>query len=73
MQLKKELAKKIFDINMKMFLRDNFVHGDMHGGNLLFCEGGVGGEEAVLTVLDAGLTVSLPDDVARSFSQFCTA
>eukprot|EP00945_MAST-04E_sp_MAST-4E-sp1_P003107 g3107.t1 len=70
MQLKKELAKKIFDINMKMFLRDNFVHGDMHGGNLLFCEGGVGGEEAVLTVLDAGLTVSLPDDVARSFSQF---
>ena len=65
--VKKDLAKDIFDINMKMFLRDNFVHGDMHGGNLLYNGQSVANG---LTVLDAGLTVSLPDDVARSFSIF---
>ena len=29
-QVKKQLADKIYDLNLKMFLRDNFVHGDMH-------------------------------------------
>ena len=28
--MKKQLADKIYDLNLKMFLRDNFVHGDMH-------------------------------------------
>ena len=28
--VKKQLADKIYDLNLKMFLRDNFVHGDMH-------------------------------------------
>ena len=65
---KKDLANRVFDINMKMFLRDNFVHGDMHGGNLLYSVDDNG--KNILTVLDAGLTVSLDDKVARSFSEF---
>ena len=28
--VKKQLADKIYDLNLKMFLRDNSVHGDMH-------------------------------------------
>lgn len=32
---KKKLAKIVLDMNMKMFLRDNYVHGDLHGGNLV--------------------------------------
>jgi predicted unusual protein kinase regulating ubiquinone biosynthesis (AarF/ABC1/UbiB family) len=35
MQRKKQLAKILFDMNVKMFLRDNYVHGDMHAGNLI--------------------------------------
>ena len=40
----------IFDMNMKMFLRDNFIHGDLHAGNLLYDE-----MTDTITVLDAGL------------------
>ncbi len=27
---KKALARAIFDANIKMFLRDNYIHGDLH-------------------------------------------
>ena len=37
-----------------MFLRDNYVHGDLHSGNLLYTEG-----DGHVTVLDAGLACSL--------------
>ena len=30
-----DIAKKCYDIFMKMALRDNFVHGDCHSGNIL--------------------------------------
>ena len=33
---RRELADTVFDMNIKMFLRDNFVHGDLHAGNLLY-------------------------------------
>merc|ERR1712157_109139 len=29
------IAKKCYDVFMKMALRDNFVHGDCHSGNIL--------------------------------------
>lgn len=51
---KRDLAQKIFGMNMKMFLRDNLIHSDMHAGNILFSE-----VTEELTVLDAGQTVSL--------------
>jgi hypothetical protein len=49
------LLWQLFDINIKMFLRDNFVHGDLHAGNLLY-----DAASHRITVLDAGLTTSLP-------------
>ena len=29
------LADAVFGAVMKMFLRDNFIHGDLHGGNVI--------------------------------------
>lgn len=31
----RRLASKILDMSFKMFLRDNYVHGDLHAGNLV--------------------------------------
>lgn len=36
MQVRRRLARSVFDLVAKMFLRDNFIHGDLHAGNLLF-------------------------------------
>jgi predicted unusual protein kinase regulating ubiquinone biosynthesis (AarF/ABC1/UbiB family) len=30
------VAASIFEMTVKMFLRDNFIHGDLHAGNLLY-------------------------------------
>lgn len=69
---KKELAETLFDMSIKMFLRDNLVHGDLHGGNVLFDE-----KTAAYTVIDAGLTTSLQEEVRQDFGRFlkalCTA
>jgi predicted unusual protein kinase regulating ubiquinone biosynthesis (AarF/ABC1/UbiB family) len=48
-----------------MFLRDNYVHGDMHAGNLIFST-----EQGRVTVIDAGLITSLKPDVANQFGEF---
>jgi len=62
---KKQIANSLFDMNMKMFLRDNFVHGDLHAGNIL-----VDPENQKCTVLDAGLTTTLRKDIKPMFSKF---
>jgi len=64
---KKKLAKIVFDMNMKMFLRDNYVHGDLHGGNLMAADDGT------LAVFDAGLTTALKPDIAEPFGYFLHA
>ena len=64
---KTRLATAIFDMNMKMFLRDNYIHGDLHGGNLMAADDGT------LAVFDAGLTCALADDVAEPFGYFLHA
>jgi len=64
---KKKLAKVVFDMNMKMFLRDNYVHGDLHGGNLMAADDGT------LAVFDAGLTTALKPDIAEPFGYFLHA
>lgn len=49
------IAKQCYDIFMNMLLRDNFVHGDCHSGNIL-----VRSDELNQVVfLDAGLAASL--------------
>ncbi len=68
MAKKKQLAKVLFDMNVKMFLRDNYVHGDMHAGNLI-----VSMEDGRVTVIDAGLITSLKPDVANPFGDFLRA
>lgn len=49
---------------MKMFLRDNFMHGDLHGGNILIANDGS------LAVLDTGITTSLLDEINPKFGKF---
>lgn len=67
MAQKRKLAQVVFDMNMKMFLRDNYVHGDLHGGNLMAADDGS------LAVFDAGLTCRLAPDVAQPFGYFLQA
>jgi len=62
---KKQLAKILFDMNVKMFLRDNYVHGDLHAGNLMFSM-----EDGRVTVIDAGLITYLKPDAANPFGDF---
>merc|ERR1712178_601556 len=57
---------------MKMFLRDNLMHGDLHGGNVMYNV-----ESNEMTVIDAGITCTLTDDGPKEFVRFlygmCTA
>ncbi len=48
--------------------RDNFVHGDLHAGNLLYDE-----QANVLTILDAGLVTTLGSDAEEGFGDFLRA
>lgn len=52
--LKDHNARKIFRAFMKMILKDNFIHADLHPGNILVKNGG---EKMVF--LDAGLATKL--------------
>jgi aarF domain-containing kinase len=61
---KTKLAKIVHDMSMKMFLRDNFMHGDLHGGNVLLAEDGS------LTVIDTGITTSILPDWQPKFGEF---
>eukprot|EP00038_Savillea_parva_P027254 m.58482 g.58482 ORF g.58482 m.58482 type:complete len:637 (-) comp7825_c0_seq1:3466-5376(-) len=67
-KMSKKLANTILEVTIKMFLRDNFIHGDLHAGNLLWDE-----ESRILTVMDAGLVTHLPGDVWNEFGDFIRA
>lgn len=60
-----KLADQVFSVCMKMFLRDNFMHGDLHAGNLLFDE-----PRGTVTVIDAGHTTCLDSGHKRNFGRF---
>lgn len=62
------LAKSVFDMTIKMFLRDNYVHGDLHAGNLM-----VSPEGGNITVIDAGMATTLPGDLNNHFGGFLRA
>lgn len=57
-----KLSKILYDMSMKMMIRDNFVHGDLHGGNILYSM-----SDDHVTVLDAGIATSLDK---RTFAPF---
>merc|ERR1712110_575419 len=59
-ELQGKLCNLLYDMTMKMMVRDNFVHADLHGGNILYSEG-----QDYVTVLDAGIATRLePASVA---------
>ena len=53
---------------MLAYNRDNFVHGDLHAGNLLYDE-----NTNNLTILDAGLVTTLAKDAEAGFGDFLRA
>ena len=62
-EIKHNLAVKIMDVAMKMFLRDNLVHGDMHGGNVIYNK-----ETEQLTIIDSGIATTIDgDETMRDF------
>jgi len=65
----RELAGTLFDVSIKMFLRDNLVHGDLHAGNVMFDT-----NKNECTIIDAGLTTCLEEDwVRKDFIKFLQA
>jgi predicted unusual protein kinase regulating ubiquinone biosynthesis (AarF/ABC1/UbiB family) len=61
---RKKLAAAIFDMTIKMYLRDNYIHADLHAGNLLFSPNP---QDERVFVLDAGMTTALEKDWASPF------
>ena len=61
------LADAVFGAVMKMFLRDNFIHGDLHGGNVIRSGMAPG---AHLTIIDAGVVTAIAPAVQPRFHQF---
>lgn len=64
----RKLSSILYDMSMKMMVRDNFVHGDLHGGNILYSE-----EDSHVTVLDAGIATTLEAKTVAPFGRFLNA
>jgi len=67
-EMQTRVCSILYDMGMKMMLRDNFVHGDLHGGNILYSEG-----DNHVTVLDAGVATSLDKQTFAPFGNFLHA
>ncbi|CAE7252314.1 unnamed protein product [Symbiodinium sp. CCMP2456] len=63
-----DLSRILYDMSMKMMIRDNFVHGDLHGGNILYST-----NDDHVTVLDAGIATSLDKRTVAPFGRFLHA
>jgi len=66
--MRSRVAAGAFDISMKMYLRDNFIHSDMHAGNMLYDP-----KLGHITVIDAGMATSLPQHILDVFGDFLRA
>jgi len=64
-----EWAGTIFRTNAKMFLKDNFVHGDLHAGNVMVSPD----HPESVVVIDAGCTCELKEEVRPKFETFVNA
>lgn len=69
--MKRKLARIGVNAFLKMCFNDNFVHGDLHPGNILVSEGR-GREPLKLIFLDAGITtVRVPASNLSTFFFVC--
>lgn len=65
--IKKELAKLGLEMFMKMVFEDNFMHSDLHPGNMLVRKSKSKDGHYQIVVLDAGLVTSLSFIDRRNF------
>lgn len=66
--IQSNLCSILYDLYMKMLIRDNFVHGDLHGGNVLYSE-----RDKHVTVIDAGIATTLDGPTKMPFATFLHA
>lgn len=64
---KSNLADKICELGVNMYLRDNFAHADLHSGNLMATEDGK------LIVLDTGIVSNLSEESIEPFHELLEA
>lgn len=65
---KDEISERLLSVFLRMVLRDNFIHADMHPGNIL-----VSSDLERLIILDAGLVTSLKRKDFLNFSDLFKA
>merc|ERR1712224_359721 len=54
------------DVYLQMLLVDNFMHADLHPGNMVYRQRGIFGKPQ-LVLLDAGMAATLTADERRNF------
>lgn len=58
-----DIAVSILRSTLEMFFRDNMIHGDLHGGNVIY-----NAEDKKITFIDAGITSTLNgEEVVNDF------
>eukprot|EP00053_Salpingoeca_punica_P019117 m.191590 g.191590 ORF g.191590 m.191590 type:complete len:603 (+) comp17571_c1_seq1:71-1879(+) len=69
---KKALAKVAVDAFFKMLLTDNFVHGDLHPGNIIVPDG-TDLHHPRLCFIDVGIVTELPKTYKKNFAELFLA
>lgn len=62
-----KIAKRLMEIEMKMFISDGFFHADLHPGNILF------GRDRTIILLDFGMFGELSDEEIDHFTLYWLA
>lgn len=65
---KKKMARELFDMTAKMWLRDNCVHGDLHAGNVLCLS-----DSNKIGIIDPGLVIRLHTSYTQPVWNFMKA
>eukprot|EP00917_Polyrhabdina_sp_WS-2016_P028568 GHVP01060915.1.p1 GENE.GHVP01060915.1~~GHVP01060915.1.p1 ORF type:complete len:448 (+),score=54.38 GHVP01060915.1:1207-2550(+) len=59
---RRDIAKKLLDLLYKMIVRENFIHCDMHSGNILYDK-----LSRTMTLVDVGMSTSLNRQDRKNF------